>query len=197
MPSDSRDVEAGPGQSYARAGGDGSTLLADGSEVAKNDSRLTACGDVEEASSVIALALTFGGLPGDMVAMLDRIQNELFDVRADLQSPPGTEPGKAVRLGKDDVAALDQACDQLGAGLPPLHGIPLPGGPPGSVLLYLVRSITRRAERHAWAAVRENAGVVSPWPARYLNRLSDLLLILARQASAGTGDVLWQPGKHN
>jgi len=180
---------------YTRTGDDGSTGLGDGSRAAKTDPRLAAYADVDEANAAIGVAITLGGLPDGMPALLGRIQNELFDVGADLCTPVTAEPAyPPLRITDSYVTALEQACDQWNEGLPVLRSFVLPGGTPGAALLHTARAVTRRAERGAWAAVRDHGESVSVWPAKYLNRLSDLLFILARKANEPDGDVLWKPG---
>ena len=181
---------------YTRTGDDGSTGLADGSRTAKTDSRLAAYADVEEANCAIGMAITFGALSPDIARLLGRVQNELFDVGADLanpvtQSPPPYPP---LRIEEDYITRLEGECDSFNSDLPTLRSFLLPGGSPGTTLLHMARTVTRRAERSAWAAIAEHGDAVSPLPARYLNRLSDLLFILARQANSGHDDVLWKPG---
>ena len=181
---------------YTRTGDDGTTALVDGSRVAKTDSRLAAYADTDEANCAIGVAVTLGRLPADMTTLLGRIQNELFDVGADLANPVSAEPPAYPQLRIDEsyITALESACDAYNAALPVLRSFVLPGGTPGAALLHTARAVTRRAERSAWAAAREHGESVSAWPAKYLNRLSDLLFILARVANAERGDVLWRPG---
>ena len=184
---------------YTRTGDDGTTALGDGSRVAKTDPRLAAYADVDEANCAIGAAVTIGGLPADIVSLLVRLQNELFDVGADLCNPvsPAADPPPPyppLRIDQGYVTRLEQACDRFNEGLPVLRSFVLPGGSAGAVLLHTARAVVRRAERSAWAAMQEHGETVSPLPAQYLNRLSDLLFILARQANEPEGDVLWQPG---
>jgi cob(I)alamin adenosyltransferase len=180
---------------YTRTGDDGTTALADGSRTAKTDSRLAAYADVEEANSAIGLAITFGELPADISGLLSRVQNELFDLGADLANPvTDNPPYPPLRIEEAYITRLEQECDAYNEDLPTLRSFLLPGGSAGSTLLHMARTVTRRAERSAWAAAGEHGDSMSPLPARYLNRLSDLLFILARQANAGHGDVLWKPG---
>ena len=180
---------------YTRTGDDGSTALADGSRTAKTDSRLAAYADVEEANCAIGMAITFGELSPAISALLVLVQNELFDVGADLCNPISEAPPyPPLRIDESYITRLESECDAHNADLPTLRSFLLPGGSPGATLLHMARTVTRRAERSAWAAAAEHVETVSPLPARYLNRLSDLLFILARQANAGQGDVLWQPG---
>jgi cob(I)alamin adenosyltransferase len=196
MTDDSRDTPVVLSRIYTRTGDDGSTALADGTRVPKTDPRLAAYADTDEANCAIGTAITLGNLPDGMVRLLRRIQNELFDAGADLATPlPETPPQyPQLRLDEGYVAALEAACDEYNAALPTLRSFVLPGGTPGAALLHTARAVTRRAERTAWAAAAEHGETISPWPARYLNRLSDLLFILARAANAGSGDILWRPG---
>jgi cob(I)alamin adenosyltransferase len=181
---------------YTRTGDDGTTALGDGSRVAKTDSRLRAYADTDETNCAIGMAVTFGQLPDAMNELLGRIQNELFDVGADLASPlsPEPPPHPPLRVDESYVTGLEEACDSYNAQLPVLRSFVLPGGTPGAALLHTARTAARRAERSAWVAVEEHGETVSTWPAKYLNRLSDLLFILARAANTEHGDVLWRPG---
>ncbi len=191
-----RDTPVVLSRIYTRTGDDGTTALADGNRVAKTDSRLSAYADTDEANCAIGMAVTFGQLPADMTTLLARIQNELFDVGADLANPVSPEPPayQQLRIDEGYVTALETACDEYNAALPVLRSFVLPGGTQGAALLHTARAVTRRAERSAWAAVRDHGEAVSDWPAKSLNRLSDLLFILARAANAERGDVLWRPG---
>jgi len=181
---------------YTRTGDDGTTALVDGSRVPKTDTRLQAYADTDEANCAIGMAIVFGQLPPGVSELLGRVQNELFDVGTDLANPLSPEPPAYPQLRIDEsyVTALEEACDACNADLPVLRSFILPGGTPGAALLHTARVVTRRAERSAWAAMRDHGETVSPWPAKYLNRLSDLLFILARVANADHGDVLWRPG---
>src|SRR6202020_3296456 len=196
MADDSRDTPVVLYAIYTRTGDDGTTGLSDFSRVAKTDTRLAAYADTDEANCAVGAAITLGDLPDDVVKLLRRIQNELFDAGADLATPLPTEPPEYPQLRIDEsyVTALEAACDEYNAALPTLRSFVLPGGTVGAALLHTARDVTRRAERTAWAAVADHGDTISRWPARYLNRLSDLLFILARSANAGTGDVLWHPG---
>jgi cob(I)alamin adenosyltransferase len=196
MTDDSRDTPVVLSRIYTRTGDDGSTALSDGARVPKTDTRLAAYADTDEANCAIGVAITLGVLPDDMVTLLRRIQNELFDCGADLATPlPVTPPEyPQLRIDESYLTALEAACDEYNAGLPVLRSFVLPGGTPGAALLHTARAVARRAERTAWAAVADHGDTISPWPAKYLNRLSDLLFILARAANTGTGDVLWHPG---
>jgi cob(I)alamin adenosyltransferase len=184
---------------YTRTGDDGTTALGDGSRARKTDPRLAAYADVDEANCAIGVAVTMGGLPAEITSLLIRLQNELFDVGADLCNPiapAGGQPARSqLRIDDAYVTRLEQACDAHNEGLPVLRSFVLPGGSPGAAALHTARTVVRRAERSAWAAVEAHGETVSPLPARYLNRLSDLLFILARQANQPGGDLLWRPGE--
>ncbi|MGE5137298.1 MAG: cob(I)yrinic acid a,c-diamide adenosyltransferase [Gemmatimonadota bacterium] len=180
---------------YTRTGDDGSTALGDGSRVAKTDPRLVAYADVDEANCAIGAALAIGELDAGVRALLARIQNELFDVGADLCNPvTDSPPYPPLRVGDGYVGALEETCDTYNADLPTLRSFVLPGGTPAAALLHTARTVVRRAERSAWAAMDAYGDGVNPAAARYLNRLSDLLFILARYANGPAGDVLWKPG---
>ncbi|HWG13991.1 MAG TPA: cob(I)yrinic acid a,c-diamide adenosyltransferase [Streptosporangiaceae bacterium] len=201
MPPNRRDEPVVLSRIYTRTGDDGSTALADGSRAPKTDSRLAAYADVEEANCAIGVAIALGqlgspGAPGpELTALLTRIQNELFDVGADLANPVSDDPPyPPLRIDGSYLEALEQACDRYNEDLPVLRSFLLPGGTPAAALLHTARTVTRRAERSAWAAYAEHGETMNPLAAKYLNRLSDLLFILARQANAGHGDVLWKPG---
>ena len=196
MTSERRDNPVVLSRIYTRTGDAGTTALSDGTRVTKRDSRLAAYADTDEANCAIGMAVTFGQLPDDISQLLGRIQNELFDVGADLAHPVSIEPPKypPIRIDDSYITGLEQACDQYNADLETLRSFVLPGGTPGAALLHNARAITRRAERSAWAAREEHPDSVGDAPAKYLNRLSDLLFILARGANAARGDVLWRPG---
>jgi len=180
---------------YTRTGDDGSTALGDMSRVPKTDPRLAAYADVDEANCAIGTAIALGNLASGMVTLLARIQNELFDLGADLCNPVTEHPAyPALRITQEYVTALEKACDAHNEGLQALRSFILPGGTPGAALLHMARTIVRRAERTCWAALDAGGETVNPLAAQYLNRLSDLLFILARRANEPRGDVLWKPG---
>jgi cob(I)alamin adenosyltransferase len=186
---------------YTRTGDDGDTRLGDNSTARKTDPRLAAFADVDEANSSIGVVLAGSGkaLDGEVAALLRRVQNDLFDVGADLSTPVRPDPKfPPLRVTQDYVDALEAACDRFNAELEPLRSFILPGGSVASAQLHVARTVVRRAERSAWAAVEEHGtdqdGGVNPVAVRYLNRLSDLLFILARRANGTDGDILWQPG---
>lgn len=179
---------------YTKTGDDGTTALGDFSRTSKTDPRLIAYADVDEANSAIGVALALGDLPADLVEVLTRVQNDLFDVGADLCTPVDPQSTRErLRIEEVDVQRLEEACDVYNARLPKLTSFILPGGTSGASLLHLARAIVRRAERSAWSAMTHHGDSMNPLPARYLNRLSDLLFILARCANAERGDVLWRP----
>jgi cob(I)alamin adenosyltransferase len=180
---------------YTRTGDDGTTALGDMSRARKTDPRLAAYADTDEANSAIGVAVTMGQLPGDMSALLVRVQNELFDVGADLCNPVTAEPAyPPLRIDASYIAGLERACDEFNEGLPVLRSFVLPGGSPAAALLHVARTVVRRAERSTWAALEVHADTMNPLTAQYLNRLSDLLFILARRVNEAYGDLLWKPG---
>jgi cob(I)alamin adenosyltransferase len=179
---------------YTRTGDDGSTGLGDFSRVSKTDPRLVAYADVDEANCALGVALALGSLPGRLVTVLRQVQNDLFDVGADLCTPLVTDPKHPpLRIDDSYITRLEGWCDEFNADLPKLDSFILPGGTPGAALLHTARVVTRRAERSTWALVAVDAERTNPLTARYLNRLSDLLFILCRLANP-EGDVLWKPG---
>jgi cob(I)alamin adenosyltransferase len=180
---------------YTRTGDAGRTRLGDFSETSKTDPRLAAYADVDEANAQIGVALATDGLDDDVVTVLTRVQNDLFDVGADLCTPVVADPEHPpLRIEQDYVDRLEAWCDHYNEGLPSLRSFILNGGTAGAARLHVARTVTRRAERSAWAAWEEHAESMNPLAITYLNRLSDLLFILARYANREQGDVLWVPG---
>ena len=184
---------------YTRTGDDGTTGLSDFSRVAKTDARVVAYADCDEANTFIGTALALGGeIPEAITTVLTTVQNDLFDAGADLSTPVADDPKyPPLRIEQSYIDALESWCDAFGADLPALNSFVLPGGTPFAALLHQARAVTRRAERSAWAAVDADPDHTSVLPARYLNRLSDLLFILSRVANrgpGGDGDVTWVPG---
>ena len=181
---------------YTRTGDDGTTSLGDMSRTTKTDLRLEAYADVDEANSSIGVAVASGGLDADIVELLTGIQNDLFDVGADLCTPIIPDPEyPPLRITPEYVDRLEAAGDVYNARLEPLRSFILPGGTLGAAQLHVARTVIRRAERATWRAIEEYGESINPLTALYLNRLSDLLFILARCANLGIGgDVLWQPG---
>lgn len=179
---------------YTRTGDDGTTGLSDFSRVSKTDLRLVAYADCDEANSAIGVAIALGNPDQETAGVLRQIQNDLFDAGADLSTPLVENPEHPpLRITQAYVERLEGWCDTYNEPLPALKSFVLPGGSPLSALLHVARTVARRAERSAWAAVEAHPEGVSALPAKYLNRLSDLLFILSRTANPD-GDVLWQPG---
>jgi len=176
---------------YTRGGDQGETSLGDGSRVSKLDCRIGAFGTVDELNSAIGVVLA-GEVPEVMREPLTRIQNELFDVGADLSVPWGVTD--RLRVEQSMIDALEQLCDDFNADLPELRSFVLPGGTEAAARLHVARTICRRAERDVLQGTQEVD--LNPLVLRYLNRLSDLLFILARTAIASVGrdEPLWKPG---
>jgi cob(I)alamin adenosyltransferase len=195
MSSDRKQTPVVLSRIYTRTGDDGTTALGDGSRAPKTDLRLASYADVDEANAAIGVAVTMGQLPPDMARLLIRIQNELFDVGADLCNPVQDDPPyQPLRIDQGYVTALEQECDQQNEHLPALRSFILPGGTAGAALLHVARTAVRRAERTTWAALAVHGDTMNPLTATYLNRLSDLLFILGRRANETAGDLLWKPG---
>lgn len=190
---------------YTRTGDDGTTALGDLSRTRKTDPRLVAYADTNEANAALGVAVACGDLPADVRAVLLRVQNDLFDVGADLSTPLQREyEYPPLRVKEEWVADLEAECDRYLEPLEKLRSFILPGGTAGSAYLHVALTVVRRAERSVWAAVEaygtepgdgRGEGGVNPTTATYLNRLSDLLFVLARTANVPAGgDVLWAPG---
>jgi cob(I)alamin adenosyltransferase len=190
---------------YTRTGDGGETRLSDMTAARKTDARVEAYGDVDEANSFLGAALATGDLPPAVAGLLRSLQNEMFDLGADLSTPLRPDPEwEPLRVTQDYVDRLEGWCDEFGEPLPALTSFILPGGSPGAAQLHLARTVTRRAERRAWAAVEAygteavadaaGPGGVNPLALTYLNRLSDLLFILIRVVNGRDGDILWVPG---
>jgi cob(I)alamin adenosyltransferase len=177
---------------YTRTGDDGTTGLVDGSRVSKADPRMAAIGDVDEANSAIGVARAALG-PGAFSDMLARIQNDLFDLGADIATPLDGDQSYALRVTEGQANWLEESIDRLNTALEPLRSFVLPAGEAGAASIHLARAIVRRAER---SAVLAAASVpIRPEALIYLNRLSDLLFVAARAVNQnGAGDVLWVPG---
>jgi cob(I)alamin adenosyltransferase len=179
---------------YTRTGDDGTTALGDMHRVPKTDPRVGAYGDVDEANSSIGVAIALGGLEPAMVTLLTAIQNDLFDVGADLCTPIVADPKWAtLRVDETYTETLEAACDEHNARLTKLDSFVLPAGTAGAALLHVARTVTRRAERAVWTLLAAEPQTTNPQTATYLNRLSDLLFILAREANLAAGDVTWKP----
>jgi cob(I)alamin adenosyltransferase len=176
---------------YTRGGDRGETSLGDGSRVKKHALRVEAFGTVDEANAAIGLARLEAA--GETLLMLERIQNDLFDLGADLCTPESeTRENPALRIVAAQVERLEREIDQMNAGLKPLDSFILPGGTPLAAALHLARTVTRRAER--LVAALADTEPVNPEAFKYLNRLSDHLFVLSRAANAKNGDILWRPG---
>lgn len=180
---------------YTRTGDAGRTRLGDMSETSKTDLRLEAYACVDEGNAHIGVALAHGGLEDDVVAVLTRVQNDLFDVGADFSTPVVPDPKyPPLRVEQDYVDRLEAWCDHYNEDLPALRSFILNGGTVGAAHLHVARTVVRRAERAGWAAWGEHEDTMNILAITYLNRLSDLLFILARHANRENGDVLWVPG---
>ena len=188
---------------YTKTGDDGTTALGDMSRVRKTDPRVAAYADCDETNAALGVALSLGDLPERIAAVLKTIQNDLFDLGADLCTPvrpipaPGDSPksdmGAALRVEDAYVTRLENWCDEFNADLPKLDSFILPGGTPAAALLHQARTLARRAERSAWALYEAEPEATNRTALLYLNRLSDLLFILSRVANPD-GDVKWLPG---
>jgi len=179
---------------YTRGGDKGQTSLSDGSRVDKNDLRVTAYGDVDETNSVVGLARLHS--EGVMDQMLGRIQNDLFDLGADLSTPISENPKyPPLRIVESQVTRLEQEIDALNSSLSELRSFILPGGRAASAYLHHARTVSRRAERHVVALAKD--AEVNPLAVQYINRLSDFFFVAARHMNAdGADDVLWTPGEN-
>jgi cob(I)alamin adenosyltransferase len=184
---------------YTRTGDAGTTRLGDLSTTSKNDLRLVAYADVDEANAQLGVALAQATGPHDLEESVRRVlihvQNDLFDVGADLCTPVVDDPEHPpLRITQDYVDRLERWCDEFNADLPNLRSFILNGGTRVAAQLHVARTVIRRAERSGWAAYEVYADTMNPMAVRYLNRLSDLVFILARYANRENGDVLWVPG---
>jgi cob(I)alamin adenosyltransferase len=165
------------------------------SRTSKNDPRLEAYATVDEANSSIGVVLALGDLSEEIRALLVRIQNDLFDVGADLCTPVSDAPAfEPLRVLESQITYLEEQIDKYNSELAQLRSFVLPSGTASASLLHVARTVTRRAERCTWAAIHAFGGGVNPITAKYLNRLSDLLFVLARIANKEIGDQLWVPG---
>ncbi len=180
---------------YTRTGDGGRTRLGDMSETTKTDLRLLAYADVDETNAHLGLVLATSRLEDDVVAVLTHVQNDLFDVGADFCTPVVEDPEyPPLRIEADYVERLEAWCDHYNEGLATLRSFILNGGTVAGAHLHVARTVCRRAERSAWAAHAQYADSMNVLAITYLNRLSDLLFILARHANREDGDVLWVPG---
>lgn len=179
---------------YTRTGDDGTTGLSDFSRVPKTDPRLIAYADCDETNAALGVAIALGQPDDRILTVLRHIQNDLFDAGADLSTPVVEDPKyPPLRITQPYIDRLEQWCDEFNEPLAPLNSFILPGGTPLAALLHTARTVARRAERSAWAAVDAHPDDTNVLPAKYLNRLSDLLFILGRVANP-EGDILWRPG---
>jgi cob(I)alamin adenosyltransferase len=179
---------------YTKTGDAGTTALGSGERVPKTDPRIAAYADVDECNAALGVALALGDLPDPVREVLTTVQNDLFDVGADLCNPVTPDPAyPPLRITEAYVTRLEGWCDDFNARLSKLDSFILPGGTPGGALLHAARTVARRAERSVWALLAHDPERTGPLPAKYLNRLSDLLFILARSANPD-GDVKWAPG---
>ncbi|MGH3117544.1 MAG: cob(I)yrinic acid a,c-diamide adenosyltransferase [Gaiellales bacterium] len=175
---------------YTRGGDRGETSLGDGSRVPKLDCRIAAFGTVDELNSLLGVALA-GDVPAELREVLDRVQNELFDVGADISVPFGVGDGR-LRVSQGQIDRLEADCDRFNADLPELKSFVLPGGTEAAAAIHVARAVCRRAERDVLDAAEQLE--LNPLVPVYLNRLSDLLFILARTANLGSQEPLWKPG---
>ena len=179
---------------YTRTGDDGTTALGDMSRVAKTDPRVGAYADCDETNAVLGVALALGDLPVDVAAVLGVVQNDLFDVGADLCTPVRPDPDyPPLRVEQSYIDRLERWCDEFNERLSKLDSFILPGGTAGAAYLHQARTVARRAERSAWTLFEAEPDATNRTAMLYLNRLSDLLFILARCANPA-GDVTWKPG---
>jgi cob(I)alamin adenosyltransferase len=179
---------------YTRTGDEGTTALGDMSRVRKTDPRVGAYADCDETNASLGVAIALGGIPEPVAGVLRQIQNDLFDVGADLCTPITPDPAyPPLRVTDAYVSRLEGWCDEYNAGLPKLASFILPGGTVAAALLHQSRTLARRAERSAWLLYEADPEPTNKAAMLYLNRLSDLLFILARVANPD-GDVLWTPG---
>jgi cob(I)alamin adenosyltransferase len=179
---------------YTKTGDQGTTSLGDGSRTSKNDARLEAFSTVDEANSSIGVALSMD-IDADVKEVLLRIQNDMFDVGADLCTPVIDDPKyPPLRVTEEQVTRLENLIDHYNEPLSTLRTFVLPSGTPLAAQLHVARTVVRRAERQTWNAIHAFGEGVNITTAKYLNRLSDLLFVLSRHANREIGDVLWVPG---
>ena len=180
---------------YTRTGDDGTTGYGGRGRISKNDPRLEAYADCDEAGAFLGVALASGSLAADVAAVLTRVQNDLFDVGADLCTPIEADPKyPPLRVTQEQVDTLEREIDRFNADLKALRSFVLAGGTAAAAHLHVARTVVRRAERATWRAHEAHPDTVNPLTAKYLNRLSDLLVVLARHANREVGDVVWVPG---
>ncbi|HET7415933.1 MAG TPA: cob(I)yrinic acid a,c-diamide adenosyltransferase [Arthrobacter sp.] len=187
------DMKTNEPEYYTREGDNGQTRLPGHGDMSKQDPLVTAYAEVDEANAAVSVAMALGGLPADIVRTLSSVQNDMFDVQSDLGMPTASEAAKA-RIVQGHIDRLERAIDHYAEDASDLSGMVLPGGTVAAALLAQSRTVVRRAERAIWAAVEAHPETVGPLTARYMNRLSSLLFVLARGANAEHGDVIWVPG---
>jgi cob(I)alamin adenosyltransferase len=176
---------------YTKTGDDGTTRLGDNTKALKTDLRIEAYADVDEANSAIGVAISLGELSKKSVEILTKVQNDLFDVGADVATP-FNEKAASLRVTQEYIDWLEHNIDSINENLPVLNSFILPGGSVGSSLLHMARTVVRRAERSVWTALEKHKICMTELPPKYLNRLSDLLFVMARQENEN--EVLWVPG---
>jgi cob(I)alamin adenosyltransferase len=183
---------------YTRAGDGGRTQLADGERRAKHDLRIAAYGTVDETNACLGLARLHTGRDAELDAILGRIQNDLFDLGADLATPVADDPKREqLRVVQEQVDRLEREIDAMNAKIEPLSSFVLPGGTPAAAHLHLARTVCRRAERLVVELAENPSERISPIAIKYLNRLSDHLFVASRHANgSGAQDVLWVPGQN-
>jgi cob(I)alamin adenosyltransferase len=180
---------------YTRTGDDGTTGYGGRGRIDKNDVRLVAYAECDEANSTIGVAVAVGGFDDDVLRVLTRLQNDLFDVGADLCTPVEPDPAyPPLRVTQSQIEAVEREIDHFNADLDKLRSFVLPGGSPQAAQLHVARTVVRRAERATWVALAEHSASMNDLTAKYLNRASDLLFVLARYVNRERGDVLWVPG---
>jgi cob(I)alamin adenosyltransferase len=180
---------------YTRTGDNGTTGYGGRGRISKNDTRLVAYAECDEANSALGVAVAAGDLDDDVRTAVARMQNDLFDVGADLCTPIEPDPKyPPLRVTQEQIDAVEREIDRFNEGLEPLRSFVLPGGTPGAAHLHVARTVVRRAERATWAALEEYRDTMNDLTAKYLNRASDLLFVLARYANREGGDVVWVPG---
>lgn len=178
---------------YTREGDEGQTRFGRHGVVPKTDPRVAAYCTCDEANSGVSVAMSVGGLPLDVTTTLASVLNDMFDLMTDLTVPLDDPEPAPARIHPSHIERLERAIDHYGSEVTDLGGLVLPGGTIGASLLYQARCIVRRAELSVWTAIEAYPGQVNPLTARYLNRLSTLLFVLAREANEEHGDVLWVP----
>ncbi|WP_022887091.1 cob(I)yrinic acid a,c-diamide adenosyltransferase [Glaciibacter superstes] len=178
---------------YTREGDHGRTIFGRHGEVSKTDVRVAAYADCDEANAAVSVAMAGGGLPIEVTSTLASVQNDLFDVVADLAVPFDSDEEAAARIRESHVKRLERAVDHFAQEAKDLSGFVLPGGTIAAALLYMARCVVRRAERAVWLSIEAHPDAVNPLTAVYLNRLSSLLFVMARGANVEHGDITWVP----